>query len=72
MAIALTLDRSKSSLIEKLKQPALWLTVFIFCGSIVFLFQVGIDNVHFLIGNHASARDIDVFQRNDLGESNEE
>lgn len=67
--IDIALNHARSSWHKKLQHPAIWLITFLGFSSLLFLFQVGVNNFHFLIGNHAGARNIGAFQDIDLGRS---
>lgn len=54
-------SRAKTSW-KKLQAPFLWSVVFFSVSLLILLSLVGIDNIHLLVENHTSARDIDAFQ----------
>ncbi len=58
-------NKRKASWKKKLQLPALWIIIFLCSCLLILLLFVGIDNVHFLIENHTSARSVDAFQ--DIG-----
>lgn len=54
--------KTKVSWQQKLQPPILWIFVFLGFSLLILLSLVGIDNVHFLVENHTSARSIEAFQ----------
>ena len=64
VVIGIILDRARNSKISwrQMQAPALWIAVFSGFSSIVLLSLVGIENIHFLVENHTSARSIEAFQ----------
>ncbi len=58
----------KNSKSKKLRWqlPALWIAVFLGSTFLILFTLVGIDNIHYLIDNHTSARSVDVFQEINL------
>ncbi|MEO1799378.1 MAG: hypothetical protein AAFR62_02945 [Cyanobacteria bacterium J06629_2] len=67
IAIDGILNQRQSSWSKKIRHSIIWSAAFIVIGAILLLSQVGIENIHFLVGGHASARDLDYFQGITLG-----
>lgn len=53
---------SKKISSKQLQPAALWMMVFFGSSILILLSLVGIENIHLLINNHTSAREIDAFQ----------
>ncbi|MEM7757671.1 MAG: hypothetical protein AAF298_06070 [Cyanobacteria bacterium P01_A01_bin.40] len=52
----------KASWSQKLKLPVLWLLIFAGFGLLMLILLVGVDNLHLLLNNHLSARNVEAFQ----------
>lgn len=66
IVIGIALDRAenikKISWQQKLRSLALWIIILFSFSLLILLSLVGIDNIHLLLENHTSARNIDAFQ----------
>ncbi len=66
IVIGIVLDRAKNlkkaSWQKKLRSPILWIVIFCSFSLLILLSFIGIDNIHLLLENHTSARNIDAFQ----------